>query len=102
MTTSASVIITARDPGRLYRAGLELGASVAAFDATDLERLARFFAELPSPINHLVVSEQALTTRRSPNWMPRRHAATSIRNCRCHCKLPATRRANSSPGPRCP
>jgi NADP-dependent 3-hydroxy acid dehydrogenase YdfG len=37
----ASVIITARDPDRVHRAGLELGASIAAFDVTDLDRLAR-------------------------------------------------------------
>ena len=35
----ADVIITARDPERLHRAGLELGASIAAFDATDFDRL---------------------------------------------------------------
>ena len=52
----ASVTITARDPDRLHRAGLEVGASTAAFDATDLERLARFFAELPGPIDHLLLS----------------------------------------------
>ena len=43
----ADVIITARDPDRLHRVGLGLGASIAAFDATDFDRLARFFAELP-------------------------------------------------------
>jgi NAD(P)-dependent dehydrogenase (short-subunit alcohol dehydrogenase family) len=52
----AAVIITARDPDRLHRAGLELGASIAAFDATDFERLARFFAELPGPIDHVLVT----------------------------------------------
>jgi NAD(P)-dependent dehydrogenase (short-subunit alcohol dehydrogenase family) len=31
----ASVILTARDPDRLHRVGLELGASIAAFDTTD-------------------------------------------------------------------
>ena len=51
----ASVIITARDPDRLHRAGLELGASIAAFDATDSERLGRFFAEVPEPIDHLLL-----------------------------------------------
>lgn len=52
----ARVIITARNPDRLHRAGLELGASIAAFDANDLERLARFFAELPAPVDHLLLS----------------------------------------------
>jgi NAD(P)-dependent dehydrogenase (short-subunit alcohol dehydrogenase family) len=52
----ASVIITAREPERLHRAGLELGASIAAFDATDLERLARFFAGVPGEIDHMLLS----------------------------------------------
>ena len=52
----ADVILTARDPDRLHRAGLELGASIAAFDATDFERLGRFFDELPAPIDHVLVT----------------------------------------------
>ena len=36
--------------------GLELGASIAAFDATDFDRLGRFFAELPGPIDHVLVT----------------------------------------------
>ena len=52
----AEVIITARDPDRLHRVGLELNASIAAFDATDFERLRRFFDGLKGPIDHLLVS----------------------------------------------
>ena len=52
----ADVIITARDPDRVHRAGLELGASIAAFDATDFDRLERFFCELPTPIDHVLVT----------------------------------------------
>ena len=52
----ADVIITARNPDRLRRVGLELGASIAAFDATDFDRLARFFDELPTPIDHVLVT----------------------------------------------
>jgi len=52
----AGVIITARNPDRLHRVGLELGASIAAFDATDFDRLGRFFDELPAPINHVLVT----------------------------------------------
>src|SRR5689334_20883476 len=52
----ADIIITARNPDRLHRAGLELGASIAAFDATDFDRLRRFFDELPAPIDHLLVT----------------------------------------------
>jgi len=52
----AGIILTARDPDRLHRAGLELGASIAAFDATDFGRLGRFFDALPAPIDHLLVT----------------------------------------------
>jgi NAD(P)-dependent dehydrogenase (short-subunit alcohol dehydrogenase family) len=52
----AQVIITARDPERLHRVGLELGASIAAFDATDLDRVGRFFDELPDQIDHVLVT----------------------------------------------
>jgi NAD(P)-dependent dehydrogenase (short-subunit alcohol dehydrogenase family) len=52
----AEVIITARNPDPLHRAGLELGASIAAFDATDFDRLKRFFDELPAPIDHVLVT----------------------------------------------
>jgi NAD(P)-dependent dehydrogenase (short-subunit alcohol dehydrogenase family) len=52
----ADIILTARNPDRLHRAGLELRASIAAFDATDFDRLGRFFDALPAPINHLLVT----------------------------------------------
>ena len=52
-----SVILTARDPDRLHRVGLEVGAAhVAAFDATDFEQLGRFFGELTTPIDHVLVT----------------------------------------------
>jgi NAD(P)-dependent dehydrogenase (short-subunit alcohol dehydrogenase family) len=53
----ADVILTARDSDQLSRVGLELGAaSTAAFDATDFERLAKFFDGLPKPIDHVLVT----------------------------------------------
>ncbi len=52
----ADVILTARDPDRLARAGRELGATTAAFDATDFARLERFFDGLASPIDHVLVT----------------------------------------------
>jgi len=52
----ADVILTARDPDRLQRVGLELGASTTAFDATDFVQLGKFFNELPKPINHVLVT----------------------------------------------
>jgi NAD(P)-dependent dehydrogenase (short-subunit alcohol dehydrogenase family) len=52
----ASLILTARDPERLHRVGQELGASTAAFDATDFDRIERFFDGLPTPIDHVLVT----------------------------------------------
>ena len=53
----AGVILTARDPGRLQQAADEVGALRAeAFDATDWDRLAWFFRELPAPIDHVMVT----------------------------------------------
>jgi NAD(P)-dependent dehydrogenase (short-subunit alcohol dehydrogenase family) len=52
----ADMILTARDPDRLHRVGLELGASITAFDATDFVRLGRFFGELPKPVDHVLVT----------------------------------------------
>jgi NAD(P)-dependent dehydrogenase (short-subunit alcohol dehydrogenase family) len=52
----AEVILTARNPDRLHRIGLQLGASIAAFDATDFDRLARFFDALPTPVDHVLVT----------------------------------------------
>ena len=52
----ASVIITARDPERVHRAGLELGASIAAFDATDFDRLSEFFGRVETRIDHILVT----------------------------------------------
>jgi NAD(P)-dependent dehydrogenase (short-subunit alcohol dehydrogenase family) len=51
----AHVILTARDPERVHRVGLELGASIAAFDATDFDRLGRFFEQLSS-IDHVLLT----------------------------------------------
>lgn len=52
----AHVIITARNPDRLHRVGLEIGASIATFDATDYSRLERFFGELSGAVDHVLVS----------------------------------------------
>lgn len=53
----ADVVLTARNSERLERAATELGAkSSVAFDATDFDRLDRFFEELPTPIDHLMVT----------------------------------------------
>jgi NAD(P)-dependent dehydrogenase (short-subunit alcohol dehydrogenase family) len=53
----AEVILTARNPDRLHHAASEVGArSSAAFDAADPDRLARFFGDLPTPIDHVMVT----------------------------------------------
>jgi NAD(P)-dependent dehydrogenase (short-subunit alcohol dehydrogenase family) len=53
----ADVILTGRDPGRLQQAAAEVGAQdAAAFDATDFDQLARFFGDLPTPIDHVLVT----------------------------------------------
>ena len=52
----AEVILIARDTDRLGRVGRELGASTAAFDATDFEQLERFFAGLRKPVDHVLVT----------------------------------------------
>src|SRR5262245_57644267 len=52
----ANLILTARDPDRLQSAGRELDAKVVAFDATDFERLEKFFDDLPAPIDHLLLT----------------------------------------------
>jgi NAD(P)-dependent dehydrogenase (short-subunit alcohol dehydrogenase family) len=53
----ADVIITGRNPDRLTQAGQDVGAQrTAAFDANDTASLRSFFAELPAPIDHVMVT----------------------------------------------
>ena len=53
----ASVILAGRNPERLKRAALELDAQrTAAFDANDAAALARFFQDVPTPIDHVMVT----------------------------------------------
>jgi NAD(P)-dependent dehydrogenase (short-subunit alcohol dehydrogenase family) len=53
----ADVILAARNEERLRQAADELGAlSTAAFDATDEAALERFFADLPGPVDHVMVT----------------------------------------------
>src|SRR5260370_4750359 len=56
-TEGAKLILASRNPERLQRAASELGTqSTAAFDATDLGRLERFFDDLPARIDHVLVT----------------------------------------------
>jgi NAD(P)-dependent dehydrogenase (short-subunit alcohol dehydrogenase family) len=53
----ADVVLTGRDPDRLKQAALELGEPrTAAFDANDAAALERFFRDLPTPIDHVLVT----------------------------------------------
>jgi len=53
----ADVVLVARHPDRLKQAADEVGAArTAAFDATDPAALAGFFADLPAPIDHVLVT----------------------------------------------
>ena len=61
----AEIVLTARSPQRLESAAHELEArSTATFDVTDLARLERFFADLPSPIDHVML------TAGGPHYVP--------------------------------
>jgi NAD(P)-dependent dehydrogenase (short-subunit alcohol dehydrogenase family) len=61
----ADVILTGRNPERLERAAAEVGAlNAATFDATDPALLERFFEDLPTPIDHVMVTAGA------PNYAP--------------------------------
>src|ERR1700724_3400185 len=56
----ASVILTGRNPERLKQAALELDAQrSAAFDANDPASLQSFFQDLPTPIDHVMVTAGA-------------------------------------------
>ena len=53
----ADVILTGRNAERLERAAIEVGAqSTAAFDATGSDSLERFFRDLPTTIDHVMVT----------------------------------------------
>jgi NAD(P)-dependent dehydrogenase (short-subunit alcohol dehydrogenase family) len=53
----AKLILAARNPELLENASGELGAlSSAAFDATNFDQLKKFFEQLPTPIDHVLVT----------------------------------------------
>ena len=53
----ADVVLTGRNPDRLNQAALDVGAQrTAAFDANDAASLERFFDDLPTPIDHVMVT----------------------------------------------
>ncbi|MEU4419962.1 SDR family oxidoreductase [Actinoplanes sp. NPDC024001] len=52
----AKVVVTGRDEGRLKAVRDELGAATAALDLADTGGLSRFFAGLPAPVDHVLLS----------------------------------------------
>jgi NAD(P)-dependent dehydrogenase (short-subunit alcohol dehydrogenase family) len=53
----ATLILAGRNPERLQQIARELNTqSTVAFDATDFDRLAQFFDELATPIDHVLVT----------------------------------------------
>ena len=56
----AEIVLTGRNPDRLAHAAQGLGAQrSAAFDANDRDAVRRFFQDLPTPIDHVVVTAGA-------------------------------------------
>ena len=56
-TEGAEVVLTGRNPDRLKQAAADVGArSTAAFDATDAAAVAKFFQDLPAPIDHVLIT----------------------------------------------
>jgi NAD(P)-dependent dehydrogenase (short-subunit alcohol dehydrogenase family) len=63
-TEGAEVVLTGRNPDRLAQAAQELRAQrTAAFDATDTDSMERFFQDLPTPIDHVMVTAGGPTYR---------------------------------------
>ncbi|GAX56389.1 SDR family oxidoreductase [Streptomyces olivochromogenes] len=59
------LVLVGRNPERLRQAALELEpVGTAAFDATDTDRLQRFFQDLSGPVDHVLV------TAGGPYYMP--------------------------------
>ena len=53
----AEVVLTGRNAERLEQAAADVGArSTSAFDASDPAALGRFFAGLPGPVDHVMVT----------------------------------------------
>ena len=93
----ATLVLAARNPERLEQVASELTATTTvAFDATDFDRLAQFFDELPARIDHLLLTgpgpyyaplaefdfEKARRDIESHLLLPlqiARHAATKVR-----------------------
>ena len=98
----ADVILTGRDPERLQRAAVGLGAlRIAAFDATDPAALDRFFQGLPEQIDHVMVTAPVRTTRPWPTSTTSVRTAISMRILAGHSRSPSAPSAGYGPAARC-
>jgi short-subunit dehydrogenase involved in D-alanine esterification of teichoic acids len=74
----ADVLITGRHSEALESAALDLHAiDTAVFDANDVAALDAFFEHIELPIDHVMVTAGAPTTRHWPTWTSMRRAARS-------------------------
>src|SRR5215831_11724707 len=90
----AKLILTGRNLERLQSAASKLDAlSTAAFDATDFERLGSFFNELPTPIDHVLVTGPGPYYARLAEFDFQRRAAISRPISCCRCRSLGTQRA---------
>jgi NAD(P)-dependent dehydrogenase (short-subunit alcohol dehydrogenase family) len=79
----AKVVITGLDAARVQKAAAEVDATdSAAFDATDFDRLERFFAGLSGPFDHV------LLTGPGPTYPPWGDIAGTRRELEAHLMLP--------------
>jgi short chain dehydrogenase len=97
----ALVILTARDPDRLHRVGRELGASIAAFDATDFDRLGGSSTPWPRRSTTCWSPAPAPPPRRWPPSSWRRPAASWRPGSCCRCRSPGTPPPRSARAGRC-
>src|SRR5580693_1690326 len=113
----AEVILTGRNAEHLKQAADDVGArSVAAFDATDPAALGQFFAGLPGPIDHVMVTgpgpyyaplaeldhARAIADFDGHLWLAIEVARHAVGRVRPGWSATAWRRAAPSSGPRCP
>jgi NAD(P)-dependent dehydrogenase (short-subunit alcohol dehydrogenase family) len=97
----AKLILTGRNPERLQRTASELHVlSTAAFDATDPAALDRFFHELPTAIDHLMVTA-GRTAVAWQKWTSSTCAAILTRICCWYFKPLVTRLKRSDREARC-
>jgi NAD(P)-dependent dehydrogenase (short-subunit alcohol dehydrogenase family) len=81
----ADVTLTGRNPDRLRQAALEVDAfSTATFDANDLASLERFFEDLATPIDQVMITAGAPALRPSPRHGPRRAGPRLWRTLSAH------------------